>query len=109
MKVDTGRARAGWYASAQGLGKSLDFSSGIKGDNKVSEGKKKGSYKEKLSGFSNKYIEMINGVSYIIYLEYGWSKQAPTGMVRISMRQMRGKLAKNYLSPEFKANWNKYF
>ena len=106
--VDTGRARAGWYASMVGLGLGFDLSSGVKDPLKsdVSRGKKEGSYKENFSGF-DKYIELINGVDYIIYLEYGHSKkQAPYGMVRISMRKMRGVMPKE-LNEEFRKQWNK--
>jgi hypothetical protein len=37
-------------------------------------------------------VLILNIVSYIVFLEFGWSKQAPKGMVRISMEEMRVKL-----------------
>jgi len=106
--VDTGRSRAAWYPSMQGLGGSYDLQRKLKDPtkSKVSEGKKQGSYKENLKFTVNKYVELINGVDYIIYLEYGYSKQAPYGMVRISMRKMRGKMPKA-LNKEFRKDWNK--
>jgi len=106
--VDTGRSRAGWYAAIQGLGGSFELESKVKNPAKsqVSKGKKESAYKEHLGNSVNKYVELINGVDYVIYLEYGWSKQAPMGMIRISMRKMRGKMPKK-LSKEFKKDWNK--
>ena len=102
--VDMGQARAGWQVSAEALGKRADFKSRIKGEDKTAKGKAKGKYKEKLKGY-NKFIEMINGVNHIVYLEYGHSKQSPLGMVRISMRKMRGKLPKE-LGKAYKKDWN---
>lgn len=95
--VDTGRARAGWYASMKGLGlHNVNLSSGLKSNSKVSIGKREGKYKE-FMGLTkwDKGIEMINGVNYILYLEYGHSKQAPYGMVRISIRKMKYSYFKN--------------
>ena len=106
--VKTGRARAAWYASIQGLGGNFDFDSGIKGKNAVAQGKKEGSFKNNLKSFvGEKYVELINGVPYILYLEYGHSMQAPAGMVRISMRKMTGKMPKK-LNEEFLAEWKKF-
>ncbi len=51
---------------------------------------------------------MINNVDYIIFLEYGWSAQAPFGMVRISMRKIRGLLPKE-LDDSYRRDWNKIF
>ena len=120
--VKTGRSRAAWYPSLVGLNKGLagvktkrnlsnfDFNKNVKGVSKVSEGKRKGEFVDKSKGLTrlNKYIEMINNVSYIIFLEYGWSAQAPFGMVRISMRKMRGKLPKE-LDDGYRREWNKLF
>lgn len=33
-----------------------------------------------------------NTVNYIVYLEYGWSQQAPSGMVRVTLDEMAGQL-----------------
>lgn len=55
--VDTGRARGGWQIES-----SETAGGGI-------------------------HIEIFNSVPYIIYLEFGWSTQAPRGMVRISLAQ----------------------
>jgi hypothetical protein len=102
--VDLGQSRAGWYASVVGLGKKFDFDSRVKGESKVNEGKAQSKFKSNLTG-SNKYVEMINGVNHTIFLEYGHSRQAPAGFIRISMRKMRGKLPKE-LGEAYKKDWN---
>lgn len=33
-------------------------------------------------------VDMWNEVHYIIFLEYGWSKQAPMGMMRVTLEEM---------------------
>lgn len=106
MRVDTGRARAGWHAAMSGLGGQFDFDSKVKeGESKVGEGRAKGKYIEKLSGM-NKYVELVNAVDYIVFLEYGHSSAAPSGMVRISLRKMRNALPKE-LGREYKDDWKK--
>ena len=111
MKVDKGRARAGCYASMNGLLPSAagnyNWSSKTKTEDAgaIREGKGEGSFSSNLKGYSKKYVELINGVDYIIFLEYGYSKQAPAGMVRIAIRKMKGQLP-NLMSDEYLANWN---
>ena len=109
MNVDTGRARAGWYASVQGLGGSFDFNSRVDpGNSKVSQGKREGSFIDKTKGVLDKYVVLINGVDYIVFLEYGHSKeQAPVGMVRISMRKLRGVMPK-MIDEVFISEWKKF-
>ena len=71
-----GRARAGWSAAGSALGFPVPasmYSSKNDSDFKSHESKTEVSY------------TAINNVRYIIYLEYGWSKQAPLGMVRITL------------------------
>lgn len=105
--VLSGRSRAAWFASVVGLGKNFDFSKGVSSDdNQVSEGKNEGAFKNNLKAKSNKWVELINNVKYILFLEHGSSKQAPVGMVRISMRKLRGRMPKD-LSKEFLKDWNK--
>lgn len=81
--VDTGRSRAGWYTGAQKLGISVPR----KETKEERQGESEGTYKEKLNG-NNQYIEIGNSVKYTPYLEFGHSKQAPSGMVRISMQKI---------------------
>lgn len=109
--VDTGRSRAGWYASMRGLQGNFDFSKDSSGHGnikpaKVAQGKKDGSFKNNLKGKSQKYVDLINGVDYIMYLEYGRSTQAPAGMVRIGMRKMTGAMPK-VMGKQFLADWNR--
>jgi hypothetical protein len=79
--VDTGRARGGWYPYT-------DHAGAPRTDNLpgTAQGKSEGSFREDLRG-RDMYVEITNGVPYIVPLEYGHSKQAPAGMVRVSMRE----------------------
>jgi len=56
--VDTGFARSGWRITSVNWSKDLVV------------------------------IDIWNEVSYIIFLEYGWSKKAPLGMMRITLEDM---------------------
>lgn len=38
---------------------------------------------------------IVNGVSYIVWLELGWSKRRPEGMVRVSLYQFAQELRSN--------------
>jgi len=110
LTASTGRARAGWYASVKGLSPGIagrkNWAARVKTDNPgaISKGKKEGSFTNKLAGF-NKYVELINGVNYIVFLEYGSSMIAPAGMVRISIKKMQNQLPA-LMSDEFVAEWN---
>jgi len=96
--VLTGRARAGWYLSMKALGVRSSLDSGLRAPSQVTLGKSEGNYIDKLSGESTMYIMLINSVDYYIYLEYGHSKSAPYGMVRVSVRKMTYKFAKDLRS-----------
>ena len=50
-------------------------------------GKSESDYIERFTKTTSTII-IVNGVPYIIILEYGHSKQAPQGFVRITMRQL---------------------
>lgn len=84
----------------------MDLNEGLKSPSKVAEGKRKGRFIDKTKNKSDKYVMMINGVDYIVFLEYGGSQQAPMGMVRISMRKMTGDLPKE-LGKRYREEWNK--
>lgn len=78
--VDTGRAQGNWYASINTI------------DTSTSEERKKA---EALSIANNeakkaygKIFNLTSNLPYIKKLEYGWSKQAPTGMVRITTERV---------------------
>jgi len=123
--VDTGRARGGWFVAMEALGaqssRSIEFNISRKakgGKSKAvtrdafEEGKAQGQFIDHTKGHLNKWIEIINGVEYIIFLEYGGktgSAQAPFGMVRVSMREIRkGELPKN-MTKEMQKDWNKFY
>lgn len=79
--VDTGRSRAGWSAINEMEGMpDLNIPS-------AGGGEEKSTFNSDLSG-SNPSIEVTNAVEYIMMLEFGWSDQAPEGMVRTSIREM---------------------
>lgn len=80
--VDTGRARGGWLPYADHVGEPTE----PRGPG-TAQGKLEGSFREDLRG-RDMYIEITNGVPYIVFLEYGHSKQAPAGMVRVSLREL---------------------
>lgn len=105
--VDTGRARAGWGAAGKALG--IEVPTKIEGaievkahTRRTASGKlaevdayirnatavDEGEYEEKLTG-DKQFIRIANNVQYILPLEYGHSAQAPFGMVRISMAELR--------------------
>jgi len=102
--VATGRSRSAWSVSMKGLGGSWHD----EGNDPVAiaKGKTEGSFENRLKGTNKKYVTLINGVYYILHLEYGSSGQAPAGMVRVSMREMTGKLPKE-IKDEYKEVWKK--
>ena len=81
--VDTGRSRAAWTPLMDRLG----VPSGVRGSG-VAQGKREGSVAFDLSG-PRQAITITNAVPYIVPLEFGSSKQAQAGMVRITMRELR--------------------
>ena len=86
--VDTSRARSGWFAYLKSNG--LAPAGGGPG---AAQGEKEGSFEEKITAHGME-VTIINRVPYIVALEYGHSKQAPNGMVRVTMQRMRKNLQK---------------
>lgn len=86
--VDTGRARAGWtaYLDAEGVPYAADFGTG----DGVREGKADGSFR-KGQNQGEVFVEVVNGVPYIVRLEYGYSRQS-TAAVRITIQRLVGRL-----------------
>lgn len=82
--VDTGRARANWIASigspSTAVTDSMDKIGSATLANAMSVAK----------GAVGKVFWLSNNLPYIEKLEYGSSKQAPQGMVRVTMIEMRG-------------------
>ena len=82
--VDTGVARWGWSEAGLGLGVKVPQPNNQADAAQIDPGE----YEENLSS-TRPYIRFANNVSYILALEYGWSKQAPLGMVRLTMAELR--------------------
>jgi hypothetical protein len=114
--VDLGRARGGWFVGIQNLMAKGGGKGGI-GRYKqggttegYAQGEKEGRYSETETG-GKKVIEITNAVSYIIFLEYGRSKQSPRGMVRVSISEMKGitpDIFKREFSDSVKEFWSTY-
>ena len=85
--VDTGRARGGWasFAISQGRKPQIGGSETAQEALGISEGE----FKEGGFGAADQFIDIINGVSYIVLLEFGSSPKAPAGMMRITFKEMQ--------------------
>lgn len=83
--VDTGRFRANWNVSYQ----QPDFST--TGDTSDTRGDSEA--QKALSMLIGDVAYMCNGLPYAVRLEYGWSQQAPAGMVRISVADFKDYIA----------------
>jgi len=105
MPVKFGQARGGWYAAFETLGGSGPHT----GTPEESKGISQGHFIDHTKGaFKDKWVEIINGVEHVIWLEYGHSKAAPYGMVRLSMREMRkGELPQN-MTKQFQKDWKSF-
>lgn len=85
---DTGRAKGGWNPGLRGV---------VSGRNIR---KKDGEYQETAKG-KEYIIEATNRVKYILFLEYGHSKQAPQGMVGVTLNRARARLAAGEFNKDF--------
>lgn len=87
--VDTGRFRANWSVSI-GLVPAGFVERAIvdpSGQTTMDEGVRM------LAGYKMGSIAFVtNGLPYAVRLEYGYSDQAPQGMVRLTMARIRGQL-----------------
>lgn len=96
--VRTGRSRAAWtlYPEAAGVpSPAPTIPAGVtaaEASAGQAEGRALGRYREMLSG-PRPFVEIVNGVWYVVGLEYGMSRQAPQGMVRVSLAEIRAALA----------------
>tara|TARA_R110000764_G_C10736646_1_gene350207 strand:- start:50 stop:451 length:402 start_codon:yes stop_codon:yes gene_type:complete len=85
--VDTGRFRSNWSVSVSVPDLTILPKSTIKSASQVvTEGRNKIKANKKLT---NVYIQ--NNLPYAMRLENGWSKQAPTGMVAITVNELKHK------------------
>lgn len=84
--VDKGRARAGWSVLYEEEGISWE-KKGSDSD-AIEQGVEESEMEDGLSE-DPPYLELVNGVPYIVPLEHGHSDQAPAGMTRITLRRMQ--------------------
>jgi len=107
--VDTGRARAAWSVwldrvsgrprgprGYQSLPRAKNASSDTGTPEGIALGTAEGSFEERLTapapGLKSRgrdvvFVEVANNVKHILPLEFGWSKQARQGMVRVQVRR----------------------
>ena len=89
--ADTGRARGNWQASV-GRGATGEVSVGSV---RSGEAKAIADVNQTVSVAVGDLYYLTNNLPYIERLEYGWSKQAPGGMVRKNMQNFNRLLVKN--------------
>lgn len=85
--VDTGRARGNWQAS-------VNYAAGAELI-RTSEGAAITQLSQSASAAIGNTFFFTNNVPYIRRLEYGYSEQAPQGMVRRNLQNFNRLLAKN--------------
>jgi hypothetical protein len=102
--VSTGRARSGWYQAVVGLKGS--WSDRGSSPDMIELGKSEGLFEDVKKNNYDRYIYIENQVPYIMSLERGWSKQAPAGMLALTILEMQGKLKKEMLEG-YRVSWYK--
>lgn len=85
--VDTGTARNNWFANIGSPGTQMTESSDKSGASRISEA---ASATAEWNPESGEHIHLTNNLPYIERLENGWSKQAPAGMVGITIAEFSG-------------------
>lgn len=85
--VDTGRARANWFTSIDApSSETIEFAGGGAAAGALAIGRAM----PDIAKATGNILWMTNNLPYIYRLEYeGWSKQAPRGMVRIAIDNMK--------------------
>jgi hypothetical protein len=85
--VDTGRARANWFTS---IGSPTNETVEFTGSGSSAQSLSVGRSMSDLKRATGNVFYISNNLPYIYRLEYeGWSKQAPRGMVRIAIDNMK--------------------
>lgn len=84
--VRTGRARAGWHSYLLANGRPTSGGDPVA----VAEGRRASAYREDFTG-SEQFIILVNAVRYIVLLEFGSSRQAPAGMMRLTFREIQAR------------------
>lgn len=82
--VDTGRFRGNWQISSGAPASGVMPTTDQSGTGAAAEAAK--ALTIPLGGT----VYFVNNLPYAQRLEYGWSQQAPQGMVRLTMREFRG-------------------
>ena len=90
--ADTGRARGNWQASVGRGATGVVAAAGSVGS---SEAKAIAEVDQTVSVAVGDLYYLTNNLPYIERLEYGWSQQAPGGMVRKNMQNFNRLLVKN--------------
>jgi len=106
-----GRSRAAWLVSLEKLSGNKNIMPSVRGGGtnpkEVAQGRKLGFLKRKIKNTKNPYIEIINMVHYALKLEYGYSSQAPYGVVRREMRKLSGNVMPEKLGNRLVRKWNR--
>lgn len=90
--ADTGAARRNWQAS---IGRGATGVIAAEGSVRSSEAKAIAEVDQTVSVAVGDLYYLTNNLPYIERLEYGWSQQAPGGMVRKNMQNFNRLLVKN--------------
>lgn len=84
--VDTGRARGNWFVQIGGAGDMVTETTDKAGGPTIALGDAViGSYRQR---DDLPVISIYNNLPYINRLEHGWSKQAPNGMVSVTVAEL---------------------
>lgn len=95
--VDTGRFKSNWQVAINTIpGGTLGSSGKDKAGNATydADGSLARVSAIALTSKAGDVIWLVNNVSYANRLEYGWSEQAPKGMVRLSIQEFNSVVAK---------------
>lgn len=86
--VDTGRARANWFTSIGSPSANITEATDPSGSSSIS------SSMSAISKATGNVLWITNNLPYIYRLEFeGWSKQAPAGMVRVTVNDIARQLS----------------
>lgn len=85
--VDTGRFRANWYVSVNYVSKEVSSSVDKSGADSI----RRGSLGINAYKLGDAAIYLSNNLPYAYRLEMGYSKQAPSGMARLSVMEIASK------------------
>lgn len=85
--VDTGRARGNWFTSVGSPSANVTVSTDPSGSSAIANGL------SAISKATGNILWITNNLPYIYRLEFeGWSKQAPAGMVRVTINDIARQL-----------------